>query len=81
MEDAGWNRLAQDSNQWKGPVNTLMKLRVPSKMRNFLFNLATHGFPVTYFQAGEAGIVRKRNRQEGAKMVFGRNNTQIYCLV
>jgi len=81
MEGTGWNRLAQVSNQWQGPVNKLIKFRISSKVRNFLFNLATHGFPGTYFQAGEVGILRKRSLQKGARMVFGRNNTQIYCLV
>ena len=81
MEGTGWNRLAQDSNQWQDPAHTLMKFRVPTKLRNFLPNLATHVFPGTYFQAGEVGILRKRNRQGGERMVFGRNNTQIYCLL
>jgi hypothetical protein len=80
MEGTGWNRLAQDSNQWQGPVITPMKLRVPSKVRNFLFNLATHAFAGTFFQAGEVGILRKRNVQETESMVFGRKDILIYCL-
>jgi hypothetical protein len=24
-----WNRLAQDGDHWRAPVNTLMNLRVP----------------------------------------------------
>jgi hypothetical protein len=58
-----------------------MKFWVPSKVRNFLFNLANHGFKGTYFQAGEAGILRKRNVQEAERMVFGRKDILIYCLV
>jgi len=80
MEGTGRNRLTQDSNQWQGPVNTLMKLAVTSKVRNFLFNISTHGFPGTYIQAGDVGILSNSNLQEGARMVFGGNNTQIYCL-
>jgi len=72
MEVTGRNRLAQDNNQWQDPVNTLMNLRVISQVRNVLFNLATHGLPETYIQAGDVGILRKRNLQEGARMVFGK---------
>jgi len=28
--------LAQDMNQWRAPVNTVVNLRVPLKARNFL---------------------------------------------
>jgi hypothetical protein len=80
MERAGWNRLAQVSNQWQDPVNTLVKLRVPSKVRNFLFNLTIHGFPGTYFQAGNVGLLRKRSLQEGVRMVCGRHSTQVITM-
>jgi hypothetical protein len=78
MEGAGWNSLAQDSNQWQGPVNTLMKLRVASEVRNFLSNLATHCFSGTYYQAAEEGYLRRVICRKEREWSLGKNNTQIY---
>jgi hypothetical protein len=35
-EDVDWIHMAQDMNQWRAVVNTLMNLLVPLKARNFL---------------------------------------------
>jgi hypothetical protein len=32
VEDVDWIHLAQDGNQWRGFVNTMMNLRVPVAM-------------------------------------------------
>jgi hypothetical protein len=34
--DVDWIHVAQDKNQWQVPVNAVMKLQVPCKMRIFL---------------------------------------------
>jgi len=34
-EDVQWFDLAQDRNQWRDVVNTVMNLRVPQKAVNF----------------------------------------------
>jgi hypothetical protein len=35
-EGVKWIHLAQDRDQWRGLVNTLMNLRVPQRAGNFL---------------------------------------------
>jgi len=37
-EGVDWIHLAQDRDQWRAVVNTLMNLRVPLKAGNFLTN-------------------------------------------
>jgi hypothetical protein len=40
----GWIDLAQDMNQWRALVNTIMNLRVPYNDLNFLSSCAFGGF-------------------------------------
>jgi hypothetical protein len=40
----GWIDLAQDRDQWKTLVNTVMKLRVPWNVRKFLSSCTNGGF-------------------------------------
>jgi hypothetical protein len=37
-EDLDWIHLAQDRDQWRDVVNTVMNLRVPKKVENFLIS-------------------------------------------
>jgi len=37
-EGMDWINLAQDKNQWQALVNTVMNLRAPRKVGNFLTN-------------------------------------------
>jgi hypothetical protein len=39
-----WIHLAQDTDQWRALVNTVMNLWVPQKAKNFLTNRATISF-------------------------------------
>jgi hypothetical protein len=39
-----WIDLAQDSDQWKALVNTIMNLRVSQNVRKFLSSCTTGGF-------------------------------------
>jgi hypothetical protein len=39
-----WIDLAQNFDQWRALVNTVMNLRVPQKFRNFLSSCATGSF-------------------------------------
>jgi hypothetical protein len=39
-----WIDLAQNVNQWKNLVNTVMNLRVPQNGRKFLSSCTTGGF-------------------------------------
>jgi hypothetical protein len=41
--DMGWIDMAQDRDQWKGLVNTVMILRAPQNARKFLSSCATGG--------------------------------------
>jgi hypothetical protein len=43
-EGVDWIHLAQDRDQWQVTVNTVMKLRVPLKARNFLTSWVTISF-------------------------------------
>jgi hypothetical protein len=38
-----WTELAQDGDQWRAIVNTVMNLRVPLKVGQFLSSSATGG--------------------------------------
>jgi hypothetical protein len=42
--DMEWIDLAQDRDQWRDVVNTVMNLRVPLNVRKFLSIWATGGF-------------------------------------
>jgi hypothetical protein len=44
FESVGWIRLAQDRNQWRDVVNTVMNLPVPQKAGNLVTSRATIGF-------------------------------------
>jgi hypothetical protein len=39
-----WNDLAQNRDQWRAPVNTVMKLRVPKNAGMFLSNCTVGDF-------------------------------------
>jgi len=39
-----WIRLAQDRNQWRALLNTVVKVRVPQKAENFFTSWAIIGF-------------------------------------
>jgi hypothetical protein len=43
-EDVDWKHVAQERDQWRGLVNTLMNFRVTLKAGNFLTSLATISF-------------------------------------
>jgi hypothetical protein len=42
--DMDWFDLAQNMDQWRALVNTLMNLRVPQNVEKFLSSCATGGF-------------------------------------
>jgi hypothetical protein len=42
--DMDWIDLAQDKEQWRSLVNTVMNLRVPKIVGKFLSSCATGGF-------------------------------------
>jgi hypothetical protein len=42
--DVDWIDLAQDRDQWRAPVNTLMNIWVPYNAGKFLSNCVTGGF-------------------------------------
>jgi hypothetical protein len=41
----GWIDLAQDRDQWRAPVKTVMNLLVPQNVGKFLSGCAIGGFP------------------------------------
>jgi hypothetical protein len=43
-DDMDWINLAQDRNQWRALVNTVMDLRVPQNAGKFLSSCTTGGF-------------------------------------
>jgi hypothetical protein len=44
MGSLDWIDMAQDRDQWKALVNTVMNLRVPYNIVNFLSSCTTGGF-------------------------------------
>jgi hypothetical protein len=44
MEDTDWINLAQDKDQWRAVLNTLIYLLVPKKAGNVLASLETARF-------------------------------------
>jgi hypothetical protein len=56
-EDVDWTHLAQDRDQWRTVVNTVMGLGVPLKAGNFLFSWVIISFSKTSLLHGVGWLV------------------------